>query len=109
MAGEIKFMTESKLIDHMILLADNPEVSNSVRAITRGYLKTLKETGFVDNTVGLKSRGGNNSVLGMHSRYLADKIQAYLDLPVKLTPQESLKVPDGAPIGMEDMSCDFDF
>ncbi|MDG1277397.1 MAG: zinc-dependent metalloprotease [Algoriphagus sp.] len=109
MAGEIKFMTESKLIDHMILLADNPEVSNSVRAITRGYLKTLKETGFVDNTVGLKSRGGNNSVLGMHSRYLADKIQTYLDLPVKLTPQESLKVPDGAPIGMEDMSCDFDF
>ena len=109
MAGEIKFITESKMIDHMILLADNPEVSNSVRAITRGYLKTLKETGFVDNTVGLKNRGDINSVLGMHSRYLADKIQAFLDLPVKLTPQESLKVPDGAPIGMEDMSCDFDF
>jgi hypothetical protein len=45
----------------------------------------------------------------MHSRYLADKIQAFLDLPVKFTPQESLKVPDGAPIGMESMSCDLDF
>jgi hypothetical protein len=108
-ASEFKFMTESKLIDHLILLADNPEVSTTVRAVVRGYLKVLKETGFIDNTLGLKNRGGINSVLGMHSRYLADKIQAYLDLPVKLTPQESLKVPDGAPIGMENMSCDYDF
>ncbi|MFT5771259.1 MAG: hypothetical protein ACI8YP_000279 [Algoriphagus sp.] len=108
-ASEFKFMTESKLIDHLILLADNPEVSTTVRAVVRGYLKVLKETGFIDNTLGLKNRGGINSVLGMHSRYLADKIQAYLELPVKLTPQESLKVPDGAPIGMENMSCDYDF
>jgi hypothetical protein len=108
-ASEFKFMTESKLIDHLILLADNPEVSTTVRAVVRGYLKVLKETGFIDNTLGLKNRGGINSVLGMHSRYLADKIQAYLELPVKITPQESLKVPDGAPIGMENMSCDYDF
>jgi len=109
LAGEIKLMTESKLVDHMIMLADNEEVSNSVRAIARGHLKSLKDGSKSTGTGGLTTRGANSSLLGMHSRYLADKIQAFLDLPVTFTPQESLKVPDGAPIGMESMSCDFDF
>lgn len=107
LAGEIKLMTESKLVDHMIMLADSEEVSNSVRAIARGHLKSLKDGS--KGTGGLTTRGADGSLMGMHSRYLADKIQAFLDLPVKFTPQESLKVPDGAPIGMESMSCDFDF
>jgi hypothetical protein len=109
LAGEIKLMTESKLVDHLIMLADNVEVSNSVRAIARGHLKSLKDGSKSTGAGGLTIRGADSSLLGMHSRYLADKIQAFLDLPVKFTTQESLKVPDGAPIGMEDMSCDFDF
>lgn len=109
LAGEIKLMTESKLVDHLIMLADNEEVSNSVRAIARGHLKSMKDGSKSTGSGGLTTRGANTSLLGMHSRYLADKIQAFLELPVKFTPQESLKVPDGAPIGMEEMSCDFDF
>jgi len=109
LAGEIKLMTESKLVDHMIMLADSEEVSNSVRAIARGHLRSLKDGSNSTGAGGLITRGTNSSLLGMHSRYLADKIQAFLDLPVKFTPQESLKVPDGAPIGMESMSCDLDF
>jgi len=110
LAGEIKLMTESKLVDHLIKLADNEEVSHSVRAIVRGQLIDLRDGSSITGLIRLVNRGGLvNQMLNIHSRYLTDKIQAYLDLPMKMTPQEALKVPDGAPIGMEDMSCDFDF
>lgn len=105
--SEIKLMTEAKLIDHLINLAKSEEVANTVRAIVRGHLLQLQ----YGNTAfgGLTNRGGVNSVLGMHSRYLADKIEAFLTLPVEITPQENLKVPDGSPIGSDIMSCDFDY
>ena len=110
LAGEIKLMTESKLVDHLIMLADNEEASHSVRAIVRGQLIDLRDGSSTTGLIRLVNRGGLvNQMLNIHSRYLTDKIQAYLALPMKLTPQEALKVPDGAPIGMEDMSCDFDF
>lgn len=105
--SEIKMMTEAKLVDHLIKLAKNEEVSNSVRAMVRGQLSILKDGNGTFS--GLENRGGANNMLGMHSRYLADKIDAFLSLPVELSPQENLKVPDGSPIGMDAMSCDFSF
>ncbi len=104
---EIKMMTEAKLVDYLIDLAKNQNVSNTVRAMVRGYLYNLKD-GSVGSS-GLTKRGDSGSLLAMHSSYLSDKIKAFLDLPVELVPQETLKVPDGAPIGSEEMSCDFDF
>ncbi len=106
--AEIKMMTEAKLVDHLIELAKNESVSNTVRAMVRGHLYQLKDGDSQANLTALNSRGGA-SLLSMHSNYLADKIEAFLELPVELSPQENLKVPDGAPIGMEDMSCDFDY
>ncbi len=101
--GEIKLMTESKLVDQLISLAKNKEVSNTVRALVRSKLGTLSS-----GNAKLTARSGS-PLLAAHSKYLEDKISAFLELPEELTVQESLKVPDGAPIGSDIMSCDMDY
>ncbi len=101
--GEIKLMTESKLVDQLISLAKNKEVSNTVRALVRSKLGTLSS-----GNAKLTARSGS-PLLAAHSKYLEDKISAFLELPEELTIQESLKVPDGAPIGSDIMSCDMDY
>ncbi|MBC6368586.1 peptidase [Algoriphagus sp. AK58] len=96
--SEIKLMTEAKYVDYLISLSKNANASQTVRAIIR---KQLGQLG--------KSPLGNSSVLQAHREFLNQKITAYLQLPEELTPQQTLNIPDGAPIGMEEMSCDFDF
>ncbi len=100
---EIKLMTETKLIDHLINLAKNGNASNTVRAITRAQLDQ-----FANGSKNLTSRN-SNPLLTQHSQYLAAKINAFLELPMELTVQETLKSPDGSPIGSDSMSCDFDY
>ena len=94
--SEIKLMTESKLIDQLINLAKNPNASQTVRAIVRSELQRI-------------TTGSSTVPFFEHRTYLAQKVNAFLTLPEELTPQSSLSIPDGAPIGMEEMSCDFEF
>ncbi|MCS5489124.1 zinc-dependent metalloprotease [Algoriphagus limi] len=94
---EIKMMTEAKFVDYLINLSKNGNASNSVRAIARMQLEKITQ---------ISSQGG---LLGTHRKYLSDKIQAYLDQPHEISSPESLKIPDGAPIGMESMSCDLEY
>ncbi|TDQ18555.1 uncharacterized protein DUF5118 [Algoriphagus boseongensis] len=96
--SEIKMMTESKYVDHLIDLSKNANASQTVRALARKHLSQL---------AGMS--GSGSSTLQAHREYLAKKINSYLNLPEELTPQSTLSVPDGAPIGMESMSCDFDY
>ncbi|WP_297336311.1 zinc-dependent metalloprotease [Algoriphagus sp.] len=96
--GEIKLMTESKFVDGLIHLSKDSGASQTVRALARFHLNELK----------------NQSIptaqpLAAHRTYLSEKIQAYLTLPEELTPQSSLKIPDGAPIGSDIMSCNYDY
>jgi len=107
--NEIKMMVESKWVDHLIMLANNSHVSNSVRAIVRSQLKTLKDGGKVTGSKGLVRRGSKSTMLSMHSIYLAEKIQAFFDLSAEPSSQTVIKVPDGSPIGMNSMTCDFDY
>lgn len=100
---EIKLMTETKLVDHMIALAKNGNASNTVRAITRAQLDEL-----ANGSKKLSART-SSGLLSQHSEYLTEKINAFLELPVELTVQETLKAPDGSPIGSDSMSCDFDY
>lgn len=100
-SAEIKLMEETKLVDHMIALSNSASVSNTVRAITRAHLNQIKEK--------MLATRAKNPLLTMHSSYLKDKIAAYLELPVALTVQEEIKAPDGSPIGMSQMSCDFEY
>ncbi len=95
--SEIKLMTEAKLTDHLITLSKNPNASQTVRALIRMQLGKIAEM------------PGSGTVLAAHRKYLGDKVEAYLDLPEELTAQQPLSIPDGAPIGMEEMGCDFDY
>lgn len=95
--SEIKLMTEAKYVDHLIDLSKNANASQTVRAIVRKHMSQL-----------MKSPIGSSSLVQAHREYLNQKITAYLQLPEELRPQQSLTIPDGAPIGMEEMSCDFD-
>lgn len=96
--SEIKLMTEAKYVDYLISLSKNANASQTVRAIARKHLSQLA-----------KSPLGNTPVVQAHREFLNQKITAYLQLPEELTPQQTLNIPDGAPIGMEEMSCDFDY
>ncbi|UZD24021.1 zinc-dependent metalloprotease [Algoriphagus halophytocola] len=98
---EISLMTQSKYVDHLIALAKNAEVSNTVRAIARGRLHSIS------NRHGRPNESWNPA--DQHAMYLGEKIQSFLELPEELTVQETLKAPDGSPIGMDIMSCDFDY
>ncbi|WP_288369194.1 zinc-dependent metalloprotease [uncultured Algoriphagus sp.] len=94
---EIKMMTEAKYVDYLIALSKNRDASNSVRAIVRAELDEISKM------------GGPNGMLAMHRDYLSDKIESFLELPQEISSPEALKIPDGAPIGMESMSCDFEY
>jgi len=93
---EVKLMTEAKLVDHLIALSKNAGASQTVRALVRNQLRLLSNTS-----------GSFSVLLQAHRDYLKQKIDAYLSLPEELTPQQVLNIPDGAPIGMESMSCDY--
>jgi hypothetical protein len=89
-------MTEAKLVDHLISLSKNAGASQTVRALVRQELRKISS-----------STNLSSSLLQAHRDYLKQKIEAYLSLPEELTPQQLLSIPDGAPIGMESMTCDF--
>jgi hypothetical protein len=93
---EVKLMTEAKLVDHLIALSKNAGASQTVRALVRNQLRLLST-----------NSGSFSILLQAHRDYLKQKIDAYLSLPEELTPQQVLNIPDGAPIGMESMTCDF--
>ncbi|MDA0314577.1 MAG: zinc-dependent metalloprotease, partial [Bacteroidetes bacterium] len=96
LGAEIKLMTEAKLVDHLIALSKNGSTSQTVRALVRQELRRLNS-----------SANLSSSLLQAHRDYLRQKIDTYLSLPEELTPQQLLAIPDGAPIGMESMTCDF--
>jgi hypothetical protein len=104
---EIARMVETKWIDQMILLAKDPRASHSVRAITRDHLQNLKSGSKATGKRGLSLRGARLSMLAIHSDYLATKIDNFLDMPLQNVTQKSTKVPDGSPIGMDIMTCNF--
>ena len=97
---EIRLMTQNKLVDNLIALSRDAQATAPVRAICRKQLKELAA----------KPGMGNASIPSADFKsYLSEKITAYLQLPEELKSPSPIAVPDGAPIGSEDMSCDFDF
>src|SRR5690606_10297100 len=98
---EIILMTQSKYVDHLIALAKNADVSNTIRAIARGRLAYFAGTGEPNTLVKIAK--------DQHRNYLGEKAYTFLNLPEELTVEETLKAPDGSPIGMSEMSCDFEF
>ncbi len=107
--GEIKLMVENKLVDHLIQLANNRQATTSVKAIARKQLKDLVSKSPNSTTCNqLKGRNRGEGMYDAHNMYLADKILAFLELPEELSTPAEISIPDGAPIGSDDMACDFD-
>jgi hypothetical protein len=107
--GEIKLMTENKLVDKLIDLSRDPQSTTTVRAIVRRKLKDMVDATQNPRFSFLLGRTNTQSnTLNNHSQYLADKIISYLNLPEQLNSPKSVEIPDGPPIGSEEMACDFD-
>ncbi|UJP64615.1 zinc-dependent metalloprotease [Mongoliitalea daihaiensis] len=112
--GEIKVMTENKLIDHLIALANHPQATVSVRATVRNQLKNLVRNNNLGSENIYRTMFRNRQLSTQTPRqvidqYLADKILNYLELPEKLSIPAELSIPDGAPIGTDEIFCDFEF
>ena len=96
---EIKLMSERILVDKMIALTKNPDVSSTVRSLTRHKLQSLYPKG--------RESDQSNDLINAHNNYLAHKINTFLTLPEELVPVKTLNIPDGAPIGSDDLIfCD---
>jgi hypothetical protein len=100
--GQVILMRENKLIDHMIKLAKDPAANSIVKADTRAKLASIK------NMKSENAKNKNTSAAN-HGVYLASKIETFLSLPEELSTPATISVPDGAPIGSGEMSCDFEF
>jgi hypothetical protein len=105
--NQISLMVQNKMVDNLITLSKDSRASSLVKAEARAILKDISSVEL--NLFANKgSKKGKNSAES-HKMYLADKISAFMRLPEEISTPTSISVPDGAPIGSEDMSCDFDF
>ncbi|AFL85896.1 hypothetical protein Belba_3393 [Belliella baltica DSM 15883] len=100
--NQINLMVQNKMIDHLIKLSKDPRASSLVKSEARAMLKTISSEELL---LSKKDKDLSES----HRMYLAEKISAFLRLPEEISTPSSISVPDGAPIGSEDMSCDFDY
>ncbi len=103
---QIQLMNQNKLVDHLIKLAKDARASSMVKAEARAMLKDISNKEL--NTYGDKNTKKGKAIEESHRMYLADKISSFLRLPEELSTPAQITVPDGAPIGSDDMSCDFD-
>ena len=102
---ELQIMVGSKWVDHLMMLAKNPSAAESVRAIIRAHLKLLQDT-----LSGNNFEKGINTTLALEtSIYIREKIKSFFDNPIEFDQQRIMKVPDGSPIGVGTMSCQFDY
>lgn len=109
--GEIKLMVQNKLTDHLINLAKDPKATASVKGITRNQLREIAYWNWNKNE-SKSSSGKSGSAKGTSNdfhRYLADKINHFLSEKEEFSIPAELAIPDGAPIGTTDLSCDFEY
>ena len=103
--GEIALMVETKWINHLILLANGENLTYVAKTIVRAHLQQLRDSSTATGVRGLRFRGSESSILAAHSKDLAQQIDLALKSPLKTLPKNSLKVPDGSPIGSTSMEC----
>ncbi|MFD2036768.1 zinc-dependent metalloprotease [Belliella marina] len=103
--NQISLMIQNKLIDQLINLAKDSRASSLVKSEARALLSDIRINELNPNKYNHKERNiGNN-----HKNFLQLKITAYFNLTEEISAPQTISVPDGAPIGSDDMSCDFDY
>ncbi|WP_373496891.1 zinc-dependent metalloprotease [Aquiflexum sp.] len=110
--GEINLMIQNKLTDHLINLSKDPKATASVKAISRNK---LKEIAYLYGSKDSKTKIDASKSLYVKStnedfhRFLADKIHNFINQKEEFSIPAELTIPDGAPIGTTDLSCDFEY
>jgi hypothetical protein len=104
---QLSLMVQNKMIDNLIMLSKDSRANSHVKAEARAILKDIGD--FELNLFEGKGLKKSKSSIVSHRMYLADKISAFMRLPEEISTPSSISVPDGAPIGSEVMSCDFDY
>jgi hypothetical protein len=105
--GEINLLVQNRLVDHLINLAQSPQATATVKAITRQKLRDISS----EWTKAAKTTSTNAYTAGVQEdfrRFLANKISDQLSQKEESKIPAMLTIPDGAPIGA-DMACDFDY
>jgi hypothetical protein len=110
--GEINLMVQNKLTDHLINLANNPRATATVKAISRNKLREIAylywnkdSKNKTDASKTLTAKAINEDF----NRFLADKINNFLNQKEEFSIPAELAIPDGAPIGTTDLTCDFEY
>ncbi|MCL6260985.1 zinc-dependent metalloprotease [Aquiflexum sp. TKW24L] len=104
--GEINLMIQNKLTDHLINLAKDPRATATVKGITRNQLREIAYWNWNKNESKTASSKGTSDEF---HRYLADKINNFFSEKEEFSIPAELAIPDGAPIGTTDLSCDFEY
>lgn len=104
--GEINLLVQNKLTDHLINLAKDPRATATVKGITRNQLREIAYWNWNKNDKKSVSTKGTSD--DFH-RYLADKINNFFSEKEEFSIPAELAIPDGAPIGTTDLSCDFEY
>ena len=104
--GEINLLVQNKLTDHLINLAKDPRATATVKGITRNQLREIAYWNWNKNEKKSVSTKGTSD--DFH-RYLADKINNFFSEKEEFSIPAELAIPDGAPIGTTDLSCDFEY
>ena len=105
--GEINLMIQNKFTDHLINLSKDPKATASVKAISRNKLReiaNLNSKTKSDASKSLSVKVTNEDF----NRFLADKINNFLNQKEEFSIPAELSIPDGAPIGTTDLTCDFE-
>ncbi|MCH7411740.1 zinc-dependent metalloprotease [Belliella sp. DSM 111904] len=103
--NQISFIVQGKFIDQLIMLAKDSRSSDLVKSETRALLNFIRSNELNPNLNPKRER----NMVNHHKSYLAEKINAYFRLPEEISKPQTVSIPDGAPIGSDDMSCDFEF
>ncbi|WP_143961385.1 zinc-dependent metalloprotease [Litoribacter populi] len=104
---EINMVNSRTFVEQLISLAKNAEASPTVRAITRKKLEDLYQGDYKSRQISKRKSSGKSYALTAHDNYLASKIHHFLTQPEELDPVKALDIPEGAPIGQEEMYCEF--
>jgi len=99
-------LVQNKLTDHLINLAKDPRATATVKGITRNQLREIAYWNWNKNEKKSVSTKGTSD--DFH-RYLADKINHFFSEKEEFSIPAELAIPDGAPIGTTDLSCDFEY
>ena len=110
-SSEINLMVQNKLTDHLINLAKDPKATATVKGITRNQLREIAYWNWnKDQSKSATSKSASTKgISDDFHRYLADKINHFFSEKEEFSIPAELAIPDGAPIGTTNLSCDFEY